>query len=207
MDQGDIIRITVSQQVEGYIKPVLNVYHYLVATLTAPVDMQVYVEDLYAATKPVWFEGPAGMQSNAVRYTNVLFENLTFQQEFSNRPIIESGMNGSISAPIMTAQLTYSFKLSRYNKTVRNGRKSISGVVAAAVTVGRTLNPGYVGYVSNAAEGFSAIVFVEGDSTDATLQPIIVRRPLNPGVTPTQWASVASAQFRGFGTQNTRKSL
>lgn len=206
MDQGDIIRITDVQQVTGYTDPILNVFYYRVFTLTASVELPVYAQELAEAFYLSVLQHIVPIQSSSLSHVRLDFMNMSFQQEIASHAwdIPYVGLDGGPFAP---ANVSYSFRLVRYNRLTRNGRKSISGVPVDAITSGRTLTPVYVGAVSACATALGSSIAVEGETTDATLTPIIVRVPPNPGTAPTVTNPITMAVYRGFGTQNSRKAL
>lgn len=206
MDQGDIIRITDVQALEGYPEPILNVYHYQVMALTDSVPLPVYAEELANAFYDAVIQYLLPIQVSSLTHVRLDFENLTFQQEIASYTW-ETPYAGLDVSDYLPSNVAYSFRLVRYNRLTRNGRKSISGVADTAVVGGRNLAPAYVAAVSTAAQALGTFFPVEGETTDATMLPVIVRIPANPGVSPTVFNPITQAVFRGFGTQNTRKAL
>ena len=206
MDQGDIIQITDVQQLAGYTKEILNVYQYKVVTLTDTVPLQVYAEELVNA----WWEFVGSkvlnIQSSALVHVRVELLNLSNQTEIGDR-IWDTPIAGLAPGDYMPGNLTYSFRLQRYSRVVRNGRKSIAGVTDGAVQQGRIPTADVLPLLSTLATALGTFFPVEGETTDATLIPMIVRKPANPGVVPTVFSPVTKAYFRGFGTMNTRKAL
>lgn len=206
MEQGDIIRITDVQTLDGYTKPILNVYYYQVVSLTAEVQLPVYAQELAVSFLNEVLEYVRGLQVSALKHVGISFLNMSNQAEIGDYTF-EEPYPGLLTGDYVPSNVTYSFRLQRYDRLVRNGRKSISGVPDAVITAGRTLNPTYSGPVSDASLALGRFFNVEGETTDATLNPIIVRIPANPGVVPTVWSPIVRALFRGFGTQNSRKAL
>lgn len=206
MQQGDLIRITDVQRLVGYTNPILNVYHYRVFSMTAEAPLPVYAQDLAIAFIAQVIMPLLPLQTSSLEHVSLDFLNLSNQTEIGSYTYDEP-YNGAVLSDYMPSNVTYSFRLVRYDRLTRNGRKSISGVPDEAVISGRTLNPDYVGGVSLAAAAIGSSMPVEGDVTDALLTPVIIRMPSNPGVVPTVYTSVVQAVFRGFGTQNSRKEL
>lgn len=206
MDNGDIIRITDVQTLDGYTREILNVYYYKVISLTAPVELPVYASDLGQAFSGHVLAPVRAIQSSALKHVRLEFFNMSFQQEEAEYvyPVPQAGGNAGDYTP---GNLTYSFRLQRYSRLTRHGRKSLAGVPDNAIDSGRLLNAYFVSTVSAVSTALGTPIFVEGDVTDATLNPVIVRVPSNPGVTPTVVNPVVGAVFRGFGTMNTRKEL
>lgn len=206
MEQGDIIRITDVQSMTGYSDPIRNVYYFQAFTMTGEVPLQIYAEDIAQAFAQTIITPMAAIQSTALLHIELEFLNMSFQQEEATQtwdtPI--PGVNGSEYLP---ANVAYSFKLQRYSRVVRNGAKRISGVPEAATISGRLLNPVLLSAVTDVANAFATPLVVEGETVDALLNPLIVRVPSNPGVTPTVYTTITEGTFRGFGTQNTRKQL
>lgn len=206
MEQGDIIRITDVQTLDGYSREMLNVYYFQVVTITSEVPLPVYGEDLQAAFNAHIIARVKAVQSTALKHIRVDMLNMTnLNEEYSHTwttPI--AGVTPGDYGP---GNLTYSFRLQRYDRITRNGRKSIPGVPESAHYAGRLLAPDYLTDISALSAVLGTFMTVEGDSVDATLNPVIVRVPANPGVPVTQFSPVVQAAFRGFGTQNSRKEL
>lgn len=206
MEQGDIIRITDVQAMDGYSDPIRNIYYYHVFTMNTPADLQIYAADIAQAFGTTVLTPVAAIQSIAVKHIELEFLNMSFQQEESTEtwdvPI--PGVHDYEPAP---AQVAYSFKLQRYARVVRNGAKRISGVPEDANLSGRILAPSYVTAVNAAATAFATTLNVTSTLGNSQLVPIIVRVPANPGVTPTVYTTITEGSFRGFGSQNTRKQL
>lgn len=206
MQQGDIIQLVVSHEMVGYNRPLLNVYNYLVFTITDEVPLQVYYMDIVAAFRNEVISTLIPFQSASVIYKSIELKNLMFQQEIATY-YFEPDYHGQLLGEYLPANVNFTFKLQRYSALTRNGRKAIPGVPEVVTTAGRLLNPAYAELVETASEALADEVTVNGDTTDATLLPVIVKRPLNPGVPPVTWTTVIAAPFSGFGTQNSRKEL
>lgn len=206
MEQGDILRIIDVQEMEGYTKPILNVYHFHVISMDVETPLQVYGAEIAVAFGLHIITPLREVQSIGLTHVGLQMLNLSNQSE-SYDTDWPSPLPGVIGGDFASAQLTYSFRLQRYSRLLRNGRKSIAGVPEQAVTAGRLPTDVFVAKLSSVATALSTPIFVEGDASDATLNPLIVRVPANPGVVPTQYTPVVGAAFRGFGSMNTRKQM
>jgi hypothetical protein len=206
MQQGDLIRLTDVQFLEGYPDEILNVYYYHVFTMTAEAPLPVYMLDLATAFIAQVIIPVSYLQVTALTHVRLDAMNMSNQLEIGSYTYDEP-YAGDVVGDYAPSNVTYSFRLVRYDRSTRNGRKSLSGVPDEAIIAGRTLNPSFAAGVSNAAEAIGSTINVEGDSSDATLVPSIVRIPANPNVVPTVFNTVIQAAFIGFGTQNSRKSL
>lgn len=206
MDQGDIIRITDVQVMDGYTREMLNVYYYYVFTLTAPIELQIYKIDLAGAFKLQVMDQVRLLQTSGLQHKELRFFNMTNQTEEAVFPF-STPLPGLAAGEYPPGNLSYSFRLQRYNRLTRNGRKGIPGVTDTIIGSGRILNPAYGSLISTVSAALGESLVVEGDTSDALMSPVIVRVPANPGVIPTVWNTVTEAVFRGFGTQNSRKEL
>lgn len=206
MEQGDIIRITDVQRQVGYQDEILNVYHYLVFSMTTPGDLQVYSEDLANRFFADVMTPIIAIQSNQVTHTELRFWNLSNQAEEAVYAWPTPIPGDNVQEPL-PAQNTYSFKLIRYSRLVRNGRKGIAGIPEAAVTNGKELIPAFDAPVQDVAEALAMPLVSNLPDFTATLSPVIVRIPSNPGVTPTVFTTVLLASYTGIGTQNSRKEF
>jgi hypothetical protein len=204
--QGDILQFIDVQKMVGYTNEILNVYNFEVVSITAETPLQVYGEDLQQAFNANIIGVVKTIQSSALTHVRLEIKNLTFQQEEYVHEW-STAIPGSRPGDYVPSNLTYSFRLQRYSKLLRNGRKSISGVPDDAIETGRVLSAAYTSTVSTVAAAIGSFWPVEGSVTDATLNPLIVRIPANPGVAPTVYTPVTQAAFIGFGTMNTRKQL
>lgn len=206
MEQGDIIRITDVQALDGFSGQIRNVYYYQVFTMTGEVPLQIYAEDIAQAFGAQIINVMREIQTTALHHIELEFLNMSFQQEEATQTW-DTAISGTNGGDYMPANVAFSFKLQRYARIVRNGAKRISGVPESFTVAGRSLVPLYIPSVTAVGNSFAASLTVEGDSVDALLTPVIVRVPSNPGVTPTVYTVVTEGTFRGFGTQNTRKQL
>lgn len=206
MEQGDIIRITDVQTLTNYAGQIRNVYFYQAFTMTGEVPLQIYAEDIAEAFGNAVMAQVATIQSVSLSHIELEFLNMSNQFEEAIQTW-DTPVQGAVTGEYLPANVAYSFRLQRYQRVVRNGAKRISGVPEIATIGGRLLNPAYQASVNAIAEAFSLPINVEGTSVDATLVPVIVRVPANPGVVPTIYTTITEGAFRGFGTQNTRKQL
>lgn len=206
MEQGDIIRITDVQTLTNYAGQIRNVYYYQAFTMTGEAPLQIYAESIAQAFGNAVMAQVATSQSVSLTHVELEFFNMSNQFEEAIQTW-DTPVQGSVAGEYLPANVAYSYKLQRYQRVVRNGAKRISGVPEIATIGGRLLNPAYLPTVTAIAEAFSLPINVEGDSVDATLVPVIVRVPANPGVVPTIYTTITEGSFRGFGTQNTRKQL
>lgn len=206
MEQGDIIRIVDVQRQTNYSDELLNVYHYYIQSMTTPAQMQVYSEDIAMIFYQTTMTYLLQLQSNQLRHTDIRMYNLSSPAEQASHswPSAYVGVNDSDPMP---ANVGWSFKMNRYDAVVRNGRKSIPGVPEEAVVGGKFVATDYQTTVAAVSATISSPLIVNMEDLAFTAIAIIVRIPSNPGVVPTVYSPIVSAQFRGFGTQNSRKEL
>lgn len=206
MEQGDIIRVTDVQTLAGYTKEILNVYYFHVVTMTGEVPLALYGPQTTAEFNLRLIQPLCQIQSSQLSHVRLEMLNMTFQQEEFTHTWT-TPIPGVASGDYMPGNLTYSFRLQRYTRLTRNGRKSIAGVTDAAVVDGRLVAPLYLTPIQDCSVALSSPIPIEGETADSLWSPVIVRVPANPGVVPTVFNTITSAPFRGFGTMNSRKAL
>lgn len=144
--------------------------------------------------------------SNVVTFDSANFANLTNQVDIGsyNPP---SPLVGSVVALPEPAQVALSFQYVRNSRVTRHGSKRFSGVADSLITDGSGASlAGTADMVALQNYLQSDMDAVTGGGTDASFTPIILRMPAT-AIPPTVFNGVSSVEYRGAGSQNSRKRL
>jgi hypothetical protein len=204
----DVIRIIDVQTFDPSEFHALNVYYFQVSGLILPVTWAEFA-DLAAQ----WFIRSyinlvRAQQSSGIRHTAVEVSNMMdYITEFYTYIPTEL-FAGQIIGEYPSFQDAFSLKFVRTTRATRNGSKRIPGVPETSIANGAVL-PG-VSTLLNVAAAYMgqphAIEFPVG-TPFATMTPVILGSPVVPPIVPTIINPVDHAEFRGLGSQNTRKHL
>jgi len=178
---------------------VLNVYYYRVNGVTP-------LADPYLEAMSNWFETtvlPAviAIQSDALSHVSREWRNLTNGADlYTNTSVVPGGIS-TPSAGNSPSYVSAGFILRRESLVTRNGYKRFAGIPESQI-MGNTWvqSPTEIAALE---EALASDIFV---SLVTIAEPVIVKRPIVVPVTEYDYASIGSAQFRGLGTQNTRKA-
>jgi hypothetical protein len=194
---GDLLQVITHQRYLG--EDLMNVFYY--RWFSAPaLDNSIYPE-LLDDFNEVVIAKVREIQVDGLTYDTVEIKNLSNGVDFAVNPLGFTGLIPAADDAQMPSYVSMGFQLLRDSLVTRNGYKRFAGVIESAVD-GNT----FVGY--NVAT--AAIEVALADRLHAGLvevaSPIIVKRPILPPVgSDYLYSSVASALFKGLGTQNTRK--
>jgi hypothetical protein len=108
--------------------------------------------------------------------------------------------NGTRMGDVVSPVVTWSFRLNRIQPGQRSGWKRFSGISEDDVS-GFTPDPG----VSAALGALSAILPVVLAAAEETWRLVVVKRPIILGTNPPVYYIVPAADFRGVGSQVSRK--
>ena len=194
---GDLLQITDFQDYLG--EQVLNVYYYRWAS--APVLDNSAYEPLVNDFAAKVITPSKQLQNDGLTHVNITVKNLTNGVDFGDFP---NGVIGDIvasAAERLPSFIALSFQLVRDSLVTRNGSKRIAGLVDAQVEENEFVgSPGDIvdvefGMHEPLSVGLLDVAF-----------PIIVKRPIPvPATAGYLYSSVSSVNFKGIGTQNTRK--
>lgn len=191
---GDLIRIVDTQTYLG--ETVLNVYFYII---TALIGIEGdYLGAIHASWETNVLDHVVDAQSPNLSHVNRELRNLTNGVDISNFDEVVVGTDGT--GDDLNSFTSLGFILRRSSLVTRNGYKRYAGLKEARV-------------VGNTVVGLTAIIpaIESGLSTPLTdgiaelARPVIVKRPIPEPAVSVVHSDVLSAQFRGLGTQNTRK--
>jgi hypothetical protein len=191
---GDLIRLTDFQTYLG--ETVLNVYYYRITEITGVTGdyLEIIHEEWYskvlAAVLPI--QGPTLIHTN--REVRNLSNNLDYFMDSFSTPGEFDGDNA------LNSFTSLGFMLVRESLATRNGYKRYAGLSENQVQ-GNTYN-GSLALTDDIAAALAMDLML---GLTILAEPVIVKRPIIPPVEDYVYSSIGSAQFRGLGTQNTRK--
>jgi hypothetical protein len=191
---GDVYQLTDVQSLFGI--EVLNVYYY--KALTGGTTAGKLAASFNLILRPEIIK----CQVDNITHVNTVVLNLDDVTDFDDIPAnpAVAGQQVDQSSPSF---VTWTFKLNRSDRTVRNGRKAIAGV-GETFTGGNGPTAGQL-TILDAVAPFFAQVLVDGDGDE--YQPVIYGKPTGPPSNlPLRVVDVASAQFVRLSSQNSRKS-
>ncbi len=192
---NDVIQMTVIQEQAG--QQVLNVYHYQVVTLTG-LDgdyLQVLIDHFNDEIKPQI----VALQSNALAYKGIRVVNLTNGVDFLEYTYPAS-TTGQVATDALPPNVTYTFRLLRETLATRHGYKRFSGVAESMQNNG--VFAGNQAIIDN-LRGELASDVQPAPSVVPLMAPVIVRKDATGAVIAVN--NIGGSDFRGIGTQNTRK--
>lgn len=206
LEDGDIYRVVVNQRHIPSGKQIVNRFHFMatevVGLIAAPEDFaQIAAEVLIGMHTVV-----SPYQSDDISYDGATFENLTNGIDIGSYspPTALVGADPSPPEPLYVA---LSFKLVRATRLTRNGSKRFGGIGDANLTTNDGSNlAGTVGITAIEDWLATPAEVVVGTGLDFVSIPTIVRIPALGGP-PTVFTAVASSEYRGAGSQNSRKQL
>jgi hypothetical protein len=159
------------------------------------------MEDMVQVFSDVVLAPIRAFQNEGFSHDRVEIRNLSNGVDFVDVPVSLVGTEITGADSRMASFVTISFQLVRSTLTTKSGRKSYSGINEPRVS-GNTYTFSSASVEGNAEAALAATLSLD---SGREMTPVIVKRPLpNPGgvfiVNP-----IASAVFKGLGTQNSRK--
>jgi hypothetical protein len=206
LTENDIVEVVINQRHIPTGKPIVNVYHYQARTVVGdwsdPLDWRQLASDVFGTLYAVM----SVYQTAEISWDSAVYTNLTNGLDIAtySPPDLTVGAVTGSTEPLYVA---LSFQLVRASRATRNGSKRIGGIADTFMTDAN--GSSFVGTAATVAieEALSqSIPVVVGGGIDCALWPIILRKTAL-GVPPTVFSNVASAQYRGAGSQTSRKRL
>lgn len=193
---GDVVRVTVNQRQDGEV--VQNIYHYQVVTLTGlggdylEIVRDWMINEVLAAVR--------GIQTASLKYENLFIQNVTNGIDFIDHTFVDvTGTQGAVET--LPSFVTLTFRLLRETLATRHGYKRYAGI-PEAWTSGNT----FVG-LGSSIDLVRTKLYADiqpAPSVVPLLAPVIVRKDATGAITAIN--NVGGADFRGIGSQNTRKA-
>lgn len=192
---NDVIRVTVNQTQNGQL--VQNVYHYQVVTLTGLEGpyLEVVRDWMLDEVLPPIVE----IQAAALNYDTMLIQNVTNGIDFLEYAW-STPYFGAQSVDALPPNSTYTFRLIRETLATRHGYKRFAGVAENMQANG--VWTGSASLLTDVEEALAADI-QPAPSIVPLLAPVIVRKDAEGVITAVN--NIGSSDFRGIGTQNTRK--
>ena len=206
LDVGDLLRATVKQKYTVDNTAIYNVMTYKCVYVTPSFDLRVLSQDILLTFFSGYWDTVRGCQSTTLEYESVLFENLNnWDVEFKNY-IPSVTLTGGIASASMPTFNAFSIELLRVTRSTRNGSKRIGCIPEAWITGNILTNAGGI-----TAVDLATVALGQGwDFEDAfgvplaSFDPVITNKPVGHAP-PTIVNPVNGAQYKGLGTQGTRK--
>ncbi len=194
---GGLIQITDFQQYLGH--QILNVYYYrAIETVDWGDNIITVLGDFTTRVIDV---------VRTIQSQNLVHEFIEARDLSSNLQVasITLSANGTFANTTENApsSLCHTFRLQRNSLVTRNGYKRFAGVVEGQVN-----GNNQAAITTQIANIITALADNLEDGGLEVLEPVIVKRPINPPVGTTYaYSTIAGCDYRGVGTQNTRKVL
>lgn len=194
---GDFLRTTVTAELFG--QNILNIFYWRVTSITGLTGD--YLSAINDELELNLITPMSDIQSSDLQYREILTQNVTNGIDFAVKTYTADELAGTHPTASLPSFVTLTFRLQRESLVTRNGYKRLSGIPENLVTgndyVGSTVE------IDAIEAAFSADIVI-GIATIA--EPVILKRPL-PTIVPTShlYSSIGGCDFRGVGSQNTRK--
>lgn len=193
---GDLIQVT---DFQTYLEQqVLNVYYYRITSVTGLGDG--YLSDLNDIFIPTVLEPCLELQVSQLSHVSREWRNLSNGTDLFTDSVEYPGVLSVSSTALLPSYVSLGFLMRRETLATRNGYKRIAGIPDTAV------NGNDVTYGGSQIADFETAIAADLVGGLITLaEPVIVKRPIEVPVGSYVYSSVGSGQFRGVGTQNSRK--
>lgn len=133
--------------------------------------------------------------------TSITWKDLTGGVDFfvdsTARP---GGISGSPDNALEPSYVSVGFLLRRNSLATRNGYKRFGGLISSNIDGNE-----FVDYGTSVDDIIAALQYEILGGLTPVLFPVIVKRPLPGAGDPYVYSGVQTVEFRGLGTQNTRK--
>jgi len=207
VQSGDHLQMKVFQSLAGFSQEILNVYYFEVLSITATQPLANIAESLKDWVFGEFLEPQRYVQTVTLSFNRVEFNNLSdFETDFT---IVtpEVPMGGLVNSEFQAPQAAWSFQLVRTTRLTRHGSKRLSGVPESLTENGKA-SAAALTYLATIAEVIDNPPTVDLDLAGTmSMRSVIPKTPVYPATLPTIFNPVASVQYRGIGSQNSRKQL
>lgn len=203
---GDIVRFTVNQSLTTTGAVIINVFHYQAAAITGTISTVAQYEAMITDFMASVMSHFAFFQSEDLSYVSTTLDNVTNLVDQTTYTAT-SPTEGDFAGPSNSGQTALSFKLIRTNRSTRNGSKRLGGVADGQLDTADGSNlVGSVPIGNITAALAATLPMVLPSAAGVDLIPVIARKPAL-GLPVTVFNPIASAEYRGVGSQNSRKEL
>lgn len=204
---GNHIRIKDFQTMDNIEGDILNVYFFEVLALTIGTPLSDMATELGNWWANTFLTDILAIQCTTVHHTRIEVD--CMENFVADSAIIPFSpfVSGNVGGDYMSSAVSVSFQLIRDNRTTRHGRKAIAGA-SDTFGVNNVATPAALLLFTEVAENLQDAWSIDvGPGGTMLLSPVIAKTPVPPATLPTIYNGVVGAQYRGFGTQNTRKQL
>lgn len=191
----------------GTTRECLNVFYFEVVTMTLPQALSAIVDDITTWYFETFLAPTLAMQSNQLEHLRLEVNNLMdFEGDYC-LCVPDAPVAGSNAGEYLAPSTAWSFKLNRGSRLTRNGSKRLAAVPEG---LGANNIPSSSARILAADVGAmweGTIVVPWGAESDH--MDLSMRIPKTPtvGTLPTVFNTVTTVEFRGMGTQSSRKQL
>jgi hypothetical protein len=193
---GDLIQIT---DFQTYLEQqVLNVFYYRITSITG-------VGGDYLSVIGDWFKDNVissyiPLQVPRLEHVSRELRNLSNGSDLYTDSEVLPGTNSDPASHDMPSYVSLGFILRRESLVTRNGYKRIAGLSDGQINGNDTdISPSLIASIEDALASDITLGVV------TIAEPVIVKRPISVPVGEYEYSSIGSAQFRGVGSQNSRK--
>lgn len=204
---GDVIRFTDKQTIIGVDGDIINTYYYRIAAIIGSTPLAVMlgaIED--------WFYGEfltpiLEVQASTLAHQSLVVENMMdweteFATVFPDTPAV-----GIVPAEFTSSAAAWSFQYVRETRITRHGSKRIAAVPETLVANNKAI-PAAIPYLEDVeVTMFQGWTLTNGDGDSWNIVPVIAKTPVPPATLPTIFNPVLTVDYKGVGSQNTRKRL
>lgn len=194
---GDLIQVVDNQSYLG--QQVLNVYYYRVTNVLGLADG--YLEGFSNWFDDTVVEAVRNVQIDTLLHLSREWRNLTNGTDLFTETTVISGQMSLPDSNNSPSYVSAGFMLQRESLLTRNGYKRFAGIPDTMIDGNTWTQP--LTEVEAIEAALAADIVI---SLVTAAEPVIVKRPIVVPVSSYVYSSVGSAQFRGLGTQNTRKA-
>jgi len=204
---GDHIRVTDHQALVGIDADIINVYYYRITGVTGSPTLQESGSGLKAWFYTDFIPDLLQLQVTTLVHQNILVESIeNWEAEFINvEP--DSAVTGIVSGGYSSSATAWSFTLLRTLRTTRNGSKRYAGVPESQANDNvptASASSFALAWAINLGQGWTV---ENDDGSGFSMVPVIAKTPTPPATLPSVFNDILGVQFRGLGSQNTRKRL
>lgn len=194
---GDLLQLVDNQSYLG--QQVLNVYYYRVVAITGLTSNYLEVLNNH------WEEGVLSkilkVQVDDLKHVSREWRNMSNNTDlYTNTTVVEGDVTAS-AAMLTPSFVSLGFLLRRESLATRNGYKRIAGLPDDAID-----GNAWTGTNSDIVAIENALAADLSEGLTTLVEPVIVKRPIVAPVGSYVYSSIGAAEFRGIGTQNSRKA-
>lgn len=193
---GDLLQLIDNQVYLG--QQILNVYYYRVVSITGLADG--YLSAINGYWEEQVLESILQIQASQLEHVSREWKNLSNGIDLFVDGTVIPGESVHSDSALLPSFISAGFILRRESLATRNGYKRFAGLSDTDVDGNE-----WTGTATQITDIEEALAADLTGGLVSIVEPVIVKRPIDPPVSSYVYSSVGSASFRGIGTQNTRK--